>query len=100
MRDGADKLARRIARQLRIRIKGDHIFDVRKGSRLTDDKQEIFLRAGAQKRIQISKLAPFALVTHPKALLRVPTAWTMKQKEHVVVRVVPGSVTCTSVLVV
>ena len=40
VRHGSHKLPRRIARQLRIRVKGDHVLHVRQDCRLADDERE------------------------------------------------------------
>src|SRR5438105_1799597 len=83
MRHGADKLSRRIARQLRIRIQRDDIFHVRQNFRLAGDKRETIRWPAAQKRIQVRKLPPLTFKTHPNSFLYVPSARTMKKEERV-----------------
>ena len=78
---GADKLPGDVAWQLRIRVKGDHVFHLCQACSFAGNKGEAIAWATEQKRIQVTKLAALTLVTHPNFFHRVPAARTMKQKE-------------------
>jgi hypothetical protein len=54
MRDGADKLARSVARQLRIRIERDDVPHLREDGCCADDQRKPVALAAAQQRIQVT----------------------------------------------
>ena len=74
-------LPRAIARQLCIGIQRDHVLDIGQFRGFADNPREGIRRGAAQKCIQIAKFAALAFITHPQALLRIPTARAVKQKE-------------------
>ena len=82
MRHGADELARRIARQLRIRIQRNDVLHLRKDAGRADDERKTVRTTAAQQRVQVAKLATLALVAHPDPRLRIPASGAMKQIEH------------------
>ncbi len=92
MLHGADQLPRRIARQLRVRVQGDHIPHVTQGRRVTDHERKAVLGAApagaAQQGVQVRQLAALALVTHPAAFPRIPPSRTVEQEEPVAARLI------------
>ena len=72
MRHGADKLPRRIARQLRIGIERDDVLHLRENGRRADNERKTVGMTAAQERVQIAKLAALAFVAHPNTRLGVP----------------------------
>ena len=84
MRQRADELARRIARQLRIGVQSDHESDVAERPGIADDPREIRARTGSQQVIERRQLASFAFVTHPRSFARIPAARPVQQEEHVI----------------
>ncbi|KFB71347.1 MAG: hypothetical protein AW09_003510 [Candidatus Accumulibacter phosphatis] len=72
VRHGANELPRRVARQLRIGVQGDHVPDVGQYSGVADDERETVLGARTQQRVQCPQLAALALVSHPGAVVRIP----------------------------
>ncbi len=84
MRQGRDELARRIARQPRIRVQGDHVAHLRQQRGGADQRTEIGIgRATAQQTIQRRQLAALALVADPGALAGAPQARAVQQEEAV-----------------
>ena len=65
VRHGPDELPRRVARQLRIRVEGDHEPDVRQILRPADDDGKAIRRPAPEEQVQLRKLSPLAFVSHP-----------------------------------
>ena len=82
VRHGSDELPRRVARQLRIRVEGDHEFDVRQIRRPADDDGKAIRRPAAKKQVQLRKLPPLAFVAHPGPLPRIPSARAVEKEER------------------
>ncbi len=76
------KLPRRISRQLRIRVERDHVFDRGQYVRLADHRRKAILCSAPEQSVQVSKLAPLPLISHPDALLGIPTTWSVKKKKR------------------
>src|SRR5664279_671712 len=89
MRHRADKLARGVARQLRVGVERDDVFHPRQKRDVADDERERVSRA-AQECVQRRELAALALEAHPDPLLRIPRAWAMEQEERTVPDAVNG----------
>ena len=79
----ADKLARRIARQLGIRVQGDDVLYAGQHLGRADDQRKTRLSAAAQQRVQFRQLPALALVTHPHPLLGIPAARAVKQEKSI-----------------
>ncbi len=84
VRHGADELARGVARQLRVRIQGDHVFHAGQHRGGSDHQGESVAAALPQQAVQVRQLAALALVTHPDPVMGVPAARAMEQEEDVV----------------
>ncbi|KFB67214.1 MAG: hypothetical protein CAPSK01_003331 [Candidatus Accumulibacter vicinus] len=83
VRHGADELPRRVTRQLRIGVQGDHVLDVGQYSGVSDDEREPVPATRTQQRVQRSQLAALALVSHPDAVVPIPQPRAMEQEENV-----------------
>src|SRR6185437_16362737 len=82
MRHGPDQLARRVARQLCIRVQSNDVLDARQDWRGADNEGKILLITTAQQPVQIIQLAALALAAHPYARLRIPASRTVEQVEN------------------
>ncbi len=82
MRQRADELAGRVARQLRVGIQRDHVLHLLQHRGRADDQRESLARAAAQQLIEVAELAALALIAHPEALLRIPAPRAMQEEER------------------
>src|SRR5579859_183122 len=74
MSHGSHELPNRVARQLRVCVECDDIPNLVKNGCSPDDTSKVIAGLPAQKRVQLLKLAPFALIAHPQSLGRIPAA--------------------------
>ena len=88
VRHGADELVRGVARQLGIRIEGDHVFHAGERACRSDHQGEGVTVAVAvslaQQNVQVPQFAALALVAHPYPVAWIPAPRTMKQEEEIV----------------
>ena len=84
MRHRAHQLPRRVARQLGIGIERDHVFRAHQRTGIADHGQKPLPRIALaqQQRIEVGELAALALVSHPHALTRIPSARAMQEVEN------------------
>src|SRR5438067_11667656 len=83
MRHCADKLAGRLARQLRVGIEGDDVFDFAQNRLVAHYRGEAFRAAPAEKGVELHQLSAFPFVAHPQVLARVPAAGPMEKKKGI-----------------
>ena len=82
MHHGADKLPRRVARQLGVGIQRDDVSHLREDRCSTDDERKTVRMTAAQERVQVVELASLAFMAHPDPRLRIPASRAVKQVEH------------------
>ena len=88
MGQGADELARGIARQPRVSVQGDHVAHVGQHADAAGNGKECgfavcLVFAVPQQMVQRGQLATLALVAHPRVLSRVPETRTMEEEEEI-----------------
>src|SRR5450759_2357272 len=83
MRNDADQLFRRIARQSRVRIERDAIAHRREDAQFADLHAEARVGCASQQPVEFLDLSAFALPPHPRVLLSIPAPRTMKQKKAI-----------------
>ena len=80
----SDELPGGIARQLRVGVERDDVFDRWKNRGLPDDLGKTFRATAAEQGVELHELSALALVTHPEAFACVPAARPMKQEKEIV----------------
>ena len=83
VRHGPDERSCGVARQLGVRIQGDDVAHPGEDGGVADHQGETPAVALPQQGVEVRELAALALVTHPDAVVGVPAARAMEQKEDV-----------------